>query len=169
MKKSKGFTLGEAVVAVIILGILASIIIPQFTALPETKNESLEQIKARVQEERGRARAKKAREERVHIKAKVKANVKPKHEIILEKYFGNMASEIPEIRWMEFDGNSIYIGFNPIPSDVRTILGFWAFGGWKRINFGCHIYAYDASRYSPTTDGNFFAGATCRYGKTKHY
>lgn len=125
-----------------------SIAIPQFTA-----------VETRVEVETPK---------QVQIK-KPTQPTKPTHEIILEKYFGNMASEIPEIRWMEFDGNSIYIGFNPIPSDVRTILGFWAFGGWKRINFGCHIYAYDASRYNPTTDGNFFAGATCRYGKTKHY
>ena len=103
-------------------------------------------------------------------KAKVKADVKPKHEIILEECFGNMASEIPEIRWMEFDSNYVHIGFNPIPSDVRTILGFWAFGGWKRINFGCHIYAYDASKYGSRKYGaSSFAGATCQYGKTKHY
>ena len=70
---------------------------------------------------------------------------------------------------MKFEHNSIYIGFDPVPNDVRTILGFWAFQGWQRINFGCHIYAYDASGYGPRTDGSFFAGSTCRYGKTKHY
>lgn len=157
---------------------------PNYTS--RQKVETPDQIKARVQEERGRARAEEAREQARTEKARIKREkdlarqwakeeaetVKPKQPkdaVILEEYFGDMATSIPEIHWIRFNGNSVFIGFNPIPSDTRTILGFWAFGGWKIINFGCHIYAYDASRYGPTTDGNFFAGATCRYGKVKHY
>lgn len=77
--------------------------------------------------------------------------------------------EIDEVSWVKFERNSVYIGFSSVPSDLTTILGFAAFHGNKAIDFGVHVYAYDACRYGPTTGGNFFKGATCRYGKVKHY
>lgn len=77
--------------------------------------------------------------------------------------------EIPEISWVKFERNSVYIGFTSVPSDLTLILGAAAFHGNKAIDFGVHVYAYDARRYGPTTGGNFFKGATCRYGKVKHY
>jgi len=81
----------------------------------------------------------------------------------------NYLYEIPEISWVRFDDNSVYIGFTSIPSDITLILGGAAFFGNKAIDFGVHVYAYDACRYGPTTGGNFFRGATCRHGKVKHY
>lgn len=138
----------------------------------QSSPESLEQIRVRVQEESGRARAERAREQVRVRKAEKNAQADATRATILEECFGSLASiqsAIPEVRWIRYDRNSVHIGFNPIPFDIKAILGGHAFAGWSAINFGCHIYAYDASRYSPTTDGNFFAGATCRYGKIKHY
>lgn len=79
----------------------------------------------------------------------------------------NYLYNIPEISWIKFEHNSVYIGFNSSRSDVTTILRMAAFHGNKAIDFGVHIYAYKCSY--PTTGGNFFKGATCRYGKVKHY
>lgn len=97
---------------------------------------------------------------------------KTKNAIALRKCFGSLISiqsTIPELKWIEYEDNSIHMGFNPIPFDVKMILGGHAFGGWQVINFGCHVYAYDASKYNSQEFGAFFAGATCRYGKTKQY
>ncbi len=105
----------------------------------------------------------------VVVKSKVIKSNETKNAILLRGCFSQSLKVIPEIKWIKFVDNSVYIGFNPIPVDVSMILAGHALSGWKTINFGCHIYAYDASKYGPTTGGNFFAGATCRYGKLKGY
>jgi len=102
--------------------------------------------------------------------AEEKQPVKITNEEKLKTGCDYLTTEISEVKWIKFERNSIYIGFNPVPSDCRTIIGAAAFNGWKAIDFGCHVYAYNATKHPyPITDGSFFAGATCRYGKTKQY
>ena len=77
--------------------------------------------------------------------------------------------KIPEITWISFEGNSVYIGWKERPGDIRAVVGAAAFHGNRAINFGVHLYNYDASRFPRPTNGPlFFCTATVRHGKHKN-
>ena len=74
--------------------------------------------------------------------------------------------EIPEVAWVSFESNSVYIGWKERPADIRTVVIAAAFHGNRAINFGVHIYNYDAASFpSPTNGPKFFCTATVRDGK----
>jgi hypothetical protein len=83
----------------------------------------------------------------------------------------NYLNGIPEIKWVKFDNNNVYIGFNPIPSDVATITAAAAFQGNKALGFGVHVWAVDAGKYDrswqPGT-GSYLLEKTARYGKVQN-
>ena len=76
--------------------------------------------------------------------------------------------DIPEIAWVEFDGNNVYIGFKERPSDLRTIVNGAALWGNKAYGFGVHVWAVEA-RYRGWRpgEGPYYCEATARYGKVQ--
>jgi len=78
-------------------------------------------------------------------------------------------SDIPEISWVEFDGNNVYIGFKELPSDLRTIINAAAVHGNRALGFGVHVWAIKASNKKWRPDsGSYLCEATARYGKIEH-
>jgi len=80
----------------------------------------------------------------------------------------NYLNEINEVQWIEFDRNTVYIGFNPRPSDLSLILRGAALRGNDAIDFGVHVWAIDANRFNRgwrPGDGPYFEEVTARYGK----
>ena len=78
-------------------------------------------------------------------------------------------NDIPEISWVEFDGNDVYIGFNKRPSDLGSIVrGAAAFGN-KAYGFGVHVWAVPAAEkgWRPGKGSNSYCSATGRYGKVE--
>ena len=53
---------------------------------------------------------------------------------------------LPEIAWVEFDGNDVYIGFRDLPLDWRNICENAAFKGNRATDFSVHVWAVDAKR-----------------------
>jgi len=74
--------------------------------------------------------------------------------------------KIAEVSWVTFERNSVYIGWRSRPTDIHAIVSAAAFQGNRAINFGVHVYNYDAGRF-PTPDKGplFFCTATVRHGK----
>ena len=74
--------------------------------------------------------------------------------------------DIPEIAWVEFDGNDVYIGFKQRPSDLRAIVNAAAVWGNRAYGFGVHVWAVEA-KYRGWRPGNapYYCEATARYGK----
>ena len=52
-----------------------------------------------------------------------------------------------DVKWIEYQGNEIYIGFYPFPADYSYICNHAAEIGNKAMDFGCRVYAYDASKH----------------------
>ena len=76
--------------------------------------------------------------------------------------------DIPEIAWVEFDGNNVYIGFKKRPSDLRTIVNAAALWGNKAYGFGVHVWAVEARlRGWRPGEGPYYCEATARYGKVQ--
>jgi hypothetical protein len=80
-------------------------------------------------------------------------------------------SKIEEVRWLTIDKNNIYIGFNPVPDDMRGICNAAAINGNRKTNFGVHVWAVDASKHHknwrPIT-GKCLYETTARYGKLEN-
>jgi len=80
----------------------------------------------------------------------------------------NYLNEINEVKWIDIDGNDVYIGFEPLPSDYKIICKSAALNGNRAINFGVHVWAIDASKYHKgwrPGDSPFYYTITARYGK----
>ena len=75
--------------------------------------------------------------------------------------------DLPEIKWVEFDDNTVYIGFNPYPNDGESILRGAALKGNKAINFGCHVWAIPAGQTDRTSVDRYYNEVTARYGKIR--
>ena len=77
-------------------------------------------------------------------------------------------SGISEIEWYEISKNDIYIGFKTLPSDWQIIINGAALKGNKAIDFGVHVWAINANKFSKgwrPGDGSFYGEVTTRYGK----
>ena len=75
---------------------------------------------------------------------------------------------VSEVQWVEHNGNSVYVGFSPKPSDLRWVINGAALKCNKAIDFGCHVWAVDARRVSrPWRPGQagLICEATARHGK----
>jgi hypothetical protein len=75
---------------------------------------------------------------------------------------------IPEISWVEYERNNVYIGFNKRPDDLRTIINAAAAMGNRAYGFGVHVWAVKANQrgWRPG-DGEYYCEATARYGKVE--
>jgi len=74
--------------------------------------------------------------------------------------------DIPEISWVEFDDNNVYIGFIKPPPDLRVIINGAAAHGNRAYGRGVHIWAVEAKyKHWRPGDGPFYCSATARYGK----
>ena len=75
---------------------------------------------------------------------------------------------IPEVSWVEFDENDVYIGFNERPSDLRLIMSSAALIGNRAYGFGVHLWAVKATQrgWRPGK-GSYYCECTARYGKIK--
>jgi len=76
-------------------------------------------------------------------------------------------NEIPDVAWVEFEQNNVYIGFRRVPSDLRNIVNGAAFAGNKEID-GVHVWAVpeDQRGFKPGS-GPYICSATARYGKVQ--
>lgn len=99
-------------------------------------------------------------------KAKAKEN-----ETVLQRRLAYLM-DIPEVDWMRFEDNSVYIGFNVYPTDGEVIIKFAAVHGNNAINFGCHVWAVHSSQlnnppYYGTMSDKWYGEATARYGRIR--
>ena len=78
-------------------------------------------------------------------------------------------NNIPEISWVEFDGNNAYIGFKKYPPDLRLIMSSAALIGNKANGFGVHLWAVEATQrgWRPGK-GHYYCECTARYGKIQN-
>ncbi|MBT4208877.1 hypothetical protein HOE22_11150 [Candidatus Woesearchaeota archaeon] len=76
--------------------------------------------------------------------------------------------DISEVKWWEVDDNTIYINFNPVPSDWNAIIRGLALSGNEKIGFGVHVWALkNKSRGWRPGDSGYLGNVTARYGKIK--
>ena len=75
-------------------------------------------------------------------------------------------SALPEIAWVEMEGNSVYIGWHSLSEDWQNICRAAAANGSRAIGFGCHVWAVPADRpgWRPG-DGPYFGKFTVRHGR----
>lgn len=48
--------------------------------------------------------------------------------------------EIPEIAWIEYDSNNVYVGFHKLPADYNQIITMAALRGNRAFGRGIHLY-----------------------------
>ena len=108
--------------------------------------------------------------------AEAQKRAKPKdeeNEAVLQRSLAYLM-EIPEINWVRFDNNNVYIGFSSYPTDGNLIIKFAAVHGNKAINFGCHVWAVPTNQvsnppYYGTMSGKWHDEATARYGRIEKF
>jgi len=68
---------------------------------------------------------------------------------------------IPEVKWVEFERNTVHLGVEPLPDDIKLIAHAAAMNGEKAINFGVHVWVH------PANDRNKYYGTAtaARHGK----
>lgn len=78
-------------------------------------------------------------------------------------------SKIDEVRWLEFDRNNVYIGFDRRPADLAAVVNAAAVIGNRAYGFGVHVWAVNAenSGWRPG-DGPYYCEATARHGELKN-
>ncbi len=78
--------------------------------------------------------------------------------------------DIEEVAWVDFVGNTVYVGFSKRPYDLDLIIGAAALIGNEAIDFGVHVWAVDGSRFNAgwrPGDGPYYKSVTARYGRIK--
>jgi len=90
----------------------------------------------------------------------------PAQEEIGLKSILNYLNDIEEIKWVEFDENNVYIGFNPKPVNYDSIVKAAALEGNRAI--GVRVWGIPAAQYDsnwrPGT-GKYYSFVTARYNK----
>lgn len=75
---------------------------------------------------------------------------------------------ISEISWIEYDKNTVFIGFNRRVADMKMIVHAAALNGNMAYGFGVHVWAVNAScRGWRPGDGSYYCSATARSGKIR--
>jgi len=74
--------------------------------------------------------------------------------------------DIPEVSWVKFDDNNVYIGFKTLPGDLGAIVNAAAIHGNRAIDFGVHVWAVPETQknFRPGLDPSY-CSATARHGK----
>lgn len=77
--------------------------------------------------------------------------------------------DIEEVAWMQIDDNNVYLGFDPVPSDLAAIVNAAALKGNRALGFGVHIWTTsgDQRGWRPGS-GPYYCEATGRYGKLEN-
>lgn len=82
--------------------------------------------------------------------------------------------DLEDIEWVCVDDNTVYIGFTQRPEDMKTVCNAAAYMGNKEIDFGCHVFAVDASKYQAdniydwvNTSWKYMYEVTYRHGRKK--
>lgn len=76
-----------------------------------------------------------------------------------------LRTEVPELAWMEVDGNNVYLGFRfDIPDDWRLIVNGAALSGNRATDFGVHVWATQAREGWRPGDRGVLCQATARDG-----
>lgn len=72
-----------------------------------------------------------------------------------------------DVKWIEYEDNEIFIGFLPLPADYSRVCNNAAKIGNKAIDFGCRVYAYDASKYRALIGNKYYYSymTAWRYGQ----
>jgi len=76
-------------------------------------------------------------------------------------------NDIPEISWVKFDGNNVYIGLNKVSSDLDSIVQRAAVLGNKAYGLGVHVWAVRDTTNVPSKDFKYYCIATARNGKVQ--
>ena len=63
----------------------------------------------------------------------------------VDKLVLNYLNDIPEISWVKFNKNNVYVGFKSKPADMSSIVGGAALFGNKAYGFGVHVWAVPAN------------------------
>ncbi len=76
---------------------------------------------------------------------------------------------ITEIEWVEFEQNSVYIGWKRLPKNFIQINHQAALRGNAAIDFGAHVWSVPAEslRWRPG-HGTYYCETTARQGKIHH-
>lgn len=61
-------------------------------------------------------------------------------EDILREKLGYL-KDIPEVAWVQFDSNNVYLGWKSIPTDFNLINRTAAMNGNHAIGFGVHVWS----------------------------
>ena len=72
--------------------------------------------------------------------------------------------DVPEISWVVFDRNNVYIGFSEQVNDVGSICRGAAVNGNRAYGFGVHVYAVDGYQ-ADWKKSKHYCTATARHGK----
>ena len=138
--------------------------------MEEQRIEETERKVKRKAEKEQRAEKQKQKVKRKRRKKKItKIN---NNENILRHELEGFFMDIPEVKWVKFNNNSIYVGFSPYPIDGEAILKGAALHGNQVINFSCHVWAVHAdqknnSPYYGTMNGKWYKEVTARYGRIR--
>ncbi len=76
-------------------------------------------------------------------------------------------TDLPEVSWVIFNDNNVYVGFSSRPRDMGMIVNAAALHGNRAYGFGVHIYAVpDSDRDKlPWGKWRLYCSASARYGK----
>jgi hypothetical protein len=75
--------------------------------------------------------------------------------------------DIPEISWVKFNRNNVYLGFSRVPKDLPSIVGGAALFGNRAYGFGVHVWAVPADNPNWKVGDPYYCEATGRYGKVQ--
>jgi hypothetical protein len=84
----------------------------------------------------------------------------------LESRLGYL-KDIPEVAWVNYNSNNVYIGFNKRPQDLASIVGGAGLFGNRAYGFGVHVWAVPADNKNWKIGDPFYCEATGRYGKVQ--
>ena len=75
--------------------------------------------------------------------------------------------DIEEIKWVQFEDNNAYIGFDPLPNDWQAIIRAAALHANKATDFGFHVWAVkaEARGWRPGSSRSLYGEVTARHGK----
>lgn len=76
-------------------------------------------------------------------------------------------ADIEEVRWVEIEHNTIYIGVDSLPNDAAAIVRGAALRGNGVIDFGCHVYMAAAPAGWRPGQPAKFATASARHGRVE--
>jgi hypothetical protein len=75
---------------------------------------------------------------------------------------------LPDVSWVEFVTNNVYIGLKDKPEDLKSIVGDAAVAGSKVYGFAVHVFAVDEKyRNVEARKRPYICQATARHGKIR--